>query len=121
VSNKINDLTTNVTAGQSSAAVGSSREAATGTGAAPAAAAGDVYITDTATQLAALEQTLRGSPAVDSARVAELRNAIEQGTYSVNAQQVASGLMQMERALGGLGSGSATKAAAAPSSSSATE
>jgi len=103
VSNKINDLTTNVTAGRPSAVV-PVRDAVSGGGnAAPAPATGEVHITDTASQLASLEQSLRDSPAVDSARVAQLQSAIEQGTYQVNSEHVATQLMQMERALAALG------------------
>jgi negative regulator of flagellin synthesis FlgM len=102
VSNKINDLTTNVTAGRPSA-VTPVRDAVTGGGnAAPPAATGEVHITDTATTMASIEQSLRDSPAVDSAKVAQLQSAIEQGTYQVNPEHVATQLMQMERALAGL-------------------
>ena len=103
MSNKINDLTTNVTAGRASAVV-PTRDVVTGGGnAAPAPAPGEVHITDTAAQLASLEQSLRDAPAVDSARVAQLQSAIEQGRYTVNSEHVATQLMQMERALAGLG------------------
>ncbi|HEV2286316.1 MAG TPA: flagellar biosynthesis anti-sigma factor FlgM [Steroidobacteraceae bacterium] len=103
MSNKINDLTTNVAAGRPSA-VTPVRDTVTGGGnAAPAPATGEVHITDTAAQLASLEQSLRDSPAVDSAKVAQLSSAIEQGTYQVNSEHVATQLMQMERALAGLG------------------
>ena len=102
MSSKINDLTTNVQPGRTSAVV-PTRDVVTGGGnAAPAPATGDVHITDTASQLASLEQALRDSPAVDSARVAQLRSAIEQGTYQVNSEHVATQLMQMESALAGL-------------------
>ena len=102
MSNKINDLTTNVTAGRPSA-VTPSRDVVSGGGnAAPAPATGEVTITDTASQLASLEQALRDSPAVDSAKVAQLQSAIEQGTYTVNPDHVATQLMQMEQALAGL-------------------
>lgn len=80
------------------------RDAASGSStpaSAPAseAASGDVHITDSASQLATLEQTLRSLPAVDPARVARLSTAIEQGTYTVHPQQVADQLMQLERSL----------------------
>ena len=102
MSNKINDLTTNVTAGRPSAVV-PTRDVVTGGGnPAPAPAPGEVHITDTASQLASLEQSLRDAPAVDSARVAQLQSAIEQGRYTVDADNVASQLMQMERALAAL-------------------
>jgi len=103
VSNKINDLTTNVTAGRPSAVV-PTRDVVTGGGsAAPAPAPGEVHITDTASQLASLEQSLRDAPAVDQARVAQLQSAIEQGRYTVNPEHIATQLMAMERALAGLG------------------
>jgi negative regulator of flagellin synthesis FlgM len=103
VSNKINDLTTNVTAGRPSAVTPVRDAVTSGGNAAPPSATGEVHITDTASQLAALEQSLRDSPAVDSAKVAQLQSVIEQGTYQVNPEHVATQLMQMERALAGLG------------------
>ncbi|HVS77770.1 MAG TPA: flagellar biosynthesis anti-sigma factor FlgM [Steroidobacteraceae bacterium] len=63
------------------------------------AAAGDVHITDSASQLASLEQAVRSLPAVDPARVAQFRTAIEQGTYTVQPQHVADQLMQLEQSL----------------------
>jgi negative regulator of flagellin synthesis FlgM len=63
---------------------------------------GDVHITDSASQLASLEQTLRSLPAVDSGRVAQLQTAIEQGTYTVQPQHVADQLIQLEQSLAGL-------------------
>lgn len=67
-----------------------------------AKATGDVEITSTARQLAALEQVLAGQPAVDDARVAKIRTAIEQGRYKVSPDHVADQLIQLERALGRL-------------------
>jgi negative regulator of flagellin synthesis FlgM len=79
------------------------RDAVTGGSAARAdgssAASGDVHITDSASQLATLEQTLRSLPAVDETRVTQFRTAIEQGTYTVQPQQVAEQLMQLEQSL----------------------
>lgn len=84
-------------------AAGQVRDAVTGGSAAPASApnapTGDVHITDSASQLATLEQTLRSLPAVDQARVAQVRTAIEQGTYTVQPHQVADQLMQLEQSL----------------------
>lgn len=59
----------------------------------------DVHITDSASRLATLEQAVRGMPAVDDARVTQLRTAIEQGSYQVRPQHVADQLMQMEQSL----------------------
>ena len=102
MSNKINDLTTSVTPGRTSA-VTPVRDAVTGGNTAQPSAPGQVQISDTAAKLASVEQALRDSPAVDSARVAQLRSAIEQGTYTVNSEHVATQLIQMERALARLG------------------
>ena len=58
-----------------------------------------VQITGAARQLASLEQAVRDLPAVNDARVAQISNAIEQGTYTVDAKHIASQLIQMEKAL----------------------
>lgn len=71
-------------------------------GSAAGSGAGDVHITDSASQLASLEQAVRALPAVDPARVAQFQSAIEQGTYTVQPQRVADRLMQLEQALGQL-------------------
>lgn len=62
----------------------------------------DVQITDRARQLAALEKALKDLPAVDEARVATIRLAIQNGTYQVSADDIASKLLQMEHALADL-------------------
>lgn len=59
----------------------------------------DVHITDSASQLASLEQAVRNLPAVDPVRVAQFQMAIEQGTYTVQPQHVADQLMQLEQSL----------------------
>ena len=69
------------------------------------APSGDVHITDSASQLATLEQTLRSMPAVDEARVAQFRTAIDQGSYTVQPQQIADQLLQLEHSLGRLPEG----------------
>ena len=59
----------------------------------------NVQITGAARQLASLEQAVRDLPAVNDARVAQISNAIEQGTYTVDARHIANQLMKMEKAL----------------------
>lgn len=59
----------------------------------------DVQITGGARHLANLEQTLRDMPVVDETRVATIRSAIEQGTYTVRPEHVAERLLQVEHAL----------------------
>ena len=58
-----------------------------------------VRITDQAKQLAALEKTTKGMPAIDEARVAEVRRAIDEGRYEVNAERIADKLLRAERDL----------------------
>ncbi len=62
-----------------------------------------VQITGAARQLASLEQAVRDAPEVNTTRVAQISNSIEQGTYTVNAQNIADKLVQMDRELAHLG------------------
>jgi negative regulator of flagellin synthesis FlgM len=62
----------------------------------------NVQITGAARQLASLEQAVRDLPAVNDSKVAQISNAIEQGTYSINSRHIANQLVQMEKALKGL-------------------
>jgi negative regulator of flagellin synthesis FlgM len=62
-----------------------------------------VQITGVARQLASLEQAVRDVPVINSSRVAQISNSIEQGTYTVNAQNIADKLVQTERELAHLG------------------
>lgn len=55
-----------------------------------------VTLTDTARRLSDLTQTASAQPAVDSQRVSEIRQAIADGSYQVNAERVADKLMQTE-------------------------
>jgi negative regulator of flagellin synthesis FlgM len=80
---------------------------------------GNVSITDAATRLSSLEKALREAPAIDEARVAQLRSAIEQGTYTVQPEKVATGLLQMEHALRPLASGPGSPGAPGDASPSA--
>ena len=111
VSHKINDL--NGSAPGAAASVGTSRaQGATAPGASSSsdaaavpAATGDVHITDTAARLALLEPALREAPAVDPARVAAIRAAIESGQYAVRPEHVATQLLQVEQSLAPLQGG----------------
>ncbi len=62
----------------------------------------DVQITGTARQLADLDQQVRNAPVVNEQKVAQLRSAIEQGTYQVRPQHIADQLMSLERSLSSL-------------------
>ncbi len=78
-----------------------SAEAATSATANPVAASGGqgVRITDSARQLAALEQAIRELPDVDEAKVAAARAAIAGGTYQVSPDRIAERLIRLESEL----------------------
>jgi len=63
----------------------------------------NVQITGAARQLATLEQAVRDAPEVNTARVAQLSSAIEQGTYTINSQHIADQLVQSDKELAHLG------------------
>ncbi|MBS0580748.1 MAG: flagellar biosynthesis anti-sigma factor FlgM [Proteobacteria bacterium] len=117
MSQKINDLGGSAPAANPS--LGPARPAAPAGSGTPSSSAetgavpADVHITDTASFLASLEPALRGAPAVDAARVAAIRTAIEQGQYVVHPGHVAAQLTHIERALGQLRGGSPPPAAPA--------
>jgi negative regulator of flagellin synthesis FlgM len=62
--------------------------------------ANPVQITDQARQLAALEQTVNSLPVVNEAKVARIRQAIEDGSYQVVPERIADKLLRMDRELG---------------------
>jgi negative regulator of flagellin synthesis FlgM len=103
VASKINGVDGNRTAAIGAGrAVQRSQDAASGKAKSAAERSQTVHITGAASQLAALEQALRDMPAVDEARVAEIRLAISEGRYTIAPERVASQLMQLEQALGQL-------------------
>lgn len=59
----------------------------------------NVQISGGARNLASLEQAVKDMPAVNTAKVAQISAAIEQGTYTVNSQHIADRLMQMDKEL----------------------
>ncbi|HEX3845021.1 MAG TPA: flagellar biosynthesis anti-sigma factor FlgM [Steroidobacteraceae bacterium] len=106
MANKISGLSSDSAPVGAGRPANTARDAATGSSSsAPTPAStssgnsGDVHITDSASQLATLEQTLHSLPAVDDARVTQVRTAIEQGTYRVQPQQIADQLLQLEHSL----------------------
>jgi negative regulator of flagellin synthesis FlgM len=58
-----------------------------------------VSITSTASMLANLQQSLQSKPAVDQSRVASISKALENGTYKIDSNKIASGLLQSEHSL----------------------
>jgi len=66
---------------------------------APPPGTGDsVDLTDGARQLQDLQAAVAATPAVDSVRVAALRDAIANGSYQVDPQRIADGLLAQDRA-----------------------
>ena len=70
----------------------------------PAGSNEEVQITSTATQLATLGQKLSGLPAIDENRVARITQSLADGSYSISADKIASGLLQSDHALAQIGS-----------------
>jgi negative regulator of flagellin synthesis FlgM len=65
------------------------------------AADGDtVKLTDSAKMLERLEKTLGSLPAVDAQRVSEIKTAIENGDYEIDADAIADAMILFERSLG---------------------
>lgn len=100
MTNKINGLDSAATKSHEVSAVSRSRPAGHGdSGARAQASTAAVQITEGARQLAALEATIRRLPQVDEARVAKIRKAIEDGSYTVDAEATATKLMVFEHDL----------------------
>lgn len=73
------------------ARAGASSTAATG------ARADQVSLTRTAEELLALETRLQELPGVDEARVAELRDAVREGSYRIDPLDIADKLLRAEQ------------------------
>ena len=65
-----------------------------------AAASDTVELTSGAQLLERLEKSLAGLPDVDSARVAEVKAAIENGEYRIDADAIADAMIRLERSFG---------------------
>ncbi len=68
-----------------------------------APASDQVSLTPAAQQLKGLEQQVANLPEVNMEKVQALKEAIQNGTYEVNANSIASKMMSLEKALGDLG------------------
>jgi negative regulator of flagellin synthesis FlgM len=68
---------------------------------APASGAGggQVQLSSLASQLQALESSMADTPVIDSARVAEIKQAISEGRFKINPDAVADQLLQTAREL----------------------
>jgi len=80
------------------------RSTAVSSGSTPAQSGADsVHITDTARQLAGLQQAIHELPEVDAQRVEALQQSINRGQYRVDAGRIADRLLQLEGELAGSG------------------
>ncbi len=75
---------------------GASKDQASKAPANPPAADTAVKLSSQAQQLQAIEERLRDLPEVDSERVAQIRQAIAQGNYSVDSTRIADKLLNLE-------------------------
>lgn len=82
-----------------------------GTGKPVANGSGDggpaIHLSELSTQLHKLESRLSSEPGFDAARVDEIKAAIRDGSYKVNADAVADKVIQSIRELSGIKSGNA--------------
>ena len=68
--------------------------------AAPASSNDTVNLTSSAKLLERLDKTLASLPAVDAGRVAEIKTAIENGDYHIDADAIAEAMIRLDRSLG---------------------
>jgi negative regulator of flagellin synthesis FlgM len=94
---KIDNSIKSVTSG----AVGGGARPGKGTASAPSSSGGGerVQLSPLSSQLQAIESSMADTPVVDSARVAEIKQAIADGRFKVNANAVADQLLQTAREL----------------------
>ena len=93
VGNKVDEATTGRKVSGDTRATG---------GAAPSRAPTNdtVELTSSAQLLERLEKSLASLPDVDSARVAEVKAAIENGEYQIDADAIAAAMIRLERSFG---------------------
>jgi flagellar biosynthesis anti-sigma factor FlgM len=96
VPNKISGLEPKAARVSAAAAVRPAAGAATGAGDHAGTAAAEVHLTGASRNLAALEQSLRAMPAVDELHVAAVKQRLQEGQYSIDAQRSADRLLRME-------------------------
>lgn len=77
---------------------GQKAKSSTATQAVTAGIVDTVSVTDQAARLKELESTLAAYPEVDSSRVAEMKQAIADGTLEMNFEETAADLIEIESA-----------------------
>lgn len=67
----------------------------------PVEAADSVRLTGEATQLQAVQRELSAAPAIDQARVQAVRESLENGSYKINPDAIASRMLGLDQQLQG--------------------
>lgn len=91
--NTVNNNVNNATKGR----VDNNPSAASGEAKAAAGAKPEVSLSSQAQRLSQLESNIQAAPAVDSQRVAEIKLALANGTYEINAERIASRMLDQDR------------------------
>ncbi|MDV3468758.1 flagellar biosynthesis anti-sigma factor FlgM [Stenotrophomonas sp. C3(2023)] len=67
----------------------------------PVEAADSLKLTGEATSLQALERELSTAPAIDAQRVAQVRESLQNGSYRINPDAIASRMLELDQQLQG--------------------
>jgi negative regulator of flagellin synthesis FlgM len=102
VSTKIGDFDSRPVQISTGRTVKRSNDSSSSASASGSVAKGDTQITDSAKNLAELEQTVQAMPAVDAARVTDVSNRLANGSYEINAERIADKLLRSDQELGRL-------------------
>jgi negative regulator of flagellin synthesis FlgM len=107
MANTINGYTgngaTSVATSRSSQASASNTAASSADAAPSAEVSQKVKISSTAAKLSSIGAELGRQPAIDQAKVAQISKALANGTYTISADKIASGLLQSEQTLAKIG------------------
>ncbi len=96
----INKLGTKLDESSASRKVGGEPGVRDSAGKSPQSTGDTVQLTDSARLLERLEKTLASLPDVDAARVSEIKAAIQNGDYEIDAGAIADAMMRFDRSLG---------------------
>ena len=84
-----------------SVALGTKPSAGTDPQARPVEAVDSLRLTGEATSLEAMQRELSTAPAIDAARVQAVRESLQNGTYTINPDAIASRMLELDQQLQG--------------------
>ncbi|MCS4232976.1 flagellar biosynthesis anti-sigma factor FlgM [Stenotrophomonas sp. BIGb0135] len=84
-----------------SVALGSKPAASADSPTRPVEAADSLRLTGEATSLQALQRELNSAPAIDAGRVQAVRESLQNGTYKINPDAIASRMLELDQQLQG--------------------